>query len=137
MPWLLDSNVMIALGAEEHAHHDRCRSWFAGVPAFATCPITEGALVRQLVRLGKTVRDIQAYLSGFAAHAGHDFWADDVSYSGADLSLVTGHKQVTDAYLVNLVRQHPGAKLATLDEGLAQLYPDDVYLIPELPDRPG
>ena len=70
-----------------------------------------------------------------AMRPGYEFWSDSVSYRRTDLRTITGHKQVTDAYLVALVRQHPGSKLATLDEGLAQLYPDDVYLIPELPDQ--
>jgi len=48
-----------------------------------------------------------------------------LSYVDADLTQVIGHRQVTDAYLVSLVRHHgPDARLATLDEGLAKLYPD-------------
>jgi len=128
---------MIALGTEEHAQRDRCRSWLAGVQSIATCPISQGALVRQLVRLNEPRERVHAVLQAFMMHRHHQFWPDNVAYSELDLSLVVGHKQVTDAYLVALVRQHPGSKLATLDEGLAQLYPEDVYLIPELPGDPG
>jgi len=43
---------------------------------------------------------------------------------------VLGHRQVTDAYLVALARRRgPQARLATLDDGLAQLYPATATLI--------
>ena len=52
------------------------------------------------------------------------------SYAQVDLSQVIGHRQVSDAYLISLVRAHGSqARLATLDEELVQLYPDVADLI--------
>jgi predicted nucleic acid-binding protein len=45
---------------------------------------------------------------------------------------VIGHRQVTDAYLAQLARQH-NARLATFDAGLAALHSDVADLIPEIP----
>ncbi len=43
--------------------------------------------------------------------------------------LIRGHRQVTDAWLVELARRR-GGRLATLDASLATLHPDTVVLIP-------
>jgi len=131
MTYLLDANVVIALADDQHPHRRRCDAWFQTVDRFAVCPITQGALVRYLVRVGHPAAVALAVLRRNAALSGFEFWRDDVSYVDADLSQVRGHRQVTDAYLVELVRRHPGAKLATLDEAQAGLYPNEVYLIPE------
>ena len=64
-------------------------------------------------------------LSEITALPGHTFWPDDLAVS--DLTSFTsnalvGHRQVTDAYLIELAKRHKG-KLATLDAGLADLLP--------------
>jgi len=128
--FLLDSNVVIALASRGHPHLSRCESWFVNVTRFATCPVVEGALVRFLIRLGESVPATHAILSRIILRDGHEFWPDAVTYLDTDLSRIMGHQQVTDAYLIALVRHHPGSKLATLDEGLAKLYPEFAYLIP-------
>jgi len=130
MIYLLDSNVVIALADHAHLHRSRCDSWFKTINHFALCPISEGALVRFIMRTGKSPAVAVAVLRKNAALDGYEFWPDAVSYMDADLSRIMGHQQVTDAYLIALVRNHPGSKLATLDEGLADLYPEDAYLIP-------
>ena len=130
MIWLIDSNVVIALSDYEHAHHHRAVEWFGRQTRFATCPIVEGSLVRYLVRSGAALHSVQAALRSLMENPGHEFWPDSVSYADADLTQVIGHHQVTDAYLVSLVRHHgTDARLATLDEGLAGLYPDVVTLV--------
>jgi len=130
MIYLLDANVVIALADHTHPHRSRCDSWFKTISHFALCPIVEGALVRFLMRTGKPPSTAVAVLHNNTTLAGYEFWPDAVSYTDADLSRIMGHQQVTDAYLVALVRNHPGSKLATLDEGLVKLYPEDTYLIP-------
>ena len=47
---LLDVNVLIALMDPRHVHHEQAHSWFAGSApsAWATCPITENAVLRIL-----------------------------------------------------------------------------------------
>ena len=69
-------------------------------------------------------------LSASPTRPGHEFWPNAAPYAQVDLSAVLGHRQVTDAYLVALARRRgPQARLATLDDGLAQLYPATATLI--------
>ncbi|REM93644.1 VapC toxin family PIN domain ribonuclease, partial [Mycobacterium tuberculosis] len=49
MTVLLDANVLIALVVAEHVHHDAAADWLmASDTGFATCPMTQGSLVRFL-----------------------------------------------------------------------------------------
>ena len=53
MTILLDANVLIALVVADHVHHDAAESWLDRDDfVFATCPATEGSLVRLLLREG-------------------------------------------------------------------------------------
>jgi len=127
---LLDANVLAALVVVDHVHHPAAESWLAGTPdRFATCPVTERALVRLLVREGQSTGTAQAILEALAASPRHDFWADDVPYHQVHMHGVVGHRQVTDAYLAQLARRHQG-RLATLDQGLAKLHDDVADLVP-------
>jgi uncharacterized protein len=52
---LLDANVLIALVVSDHVHHDAAAEWLSASEAdFATCPITQGALFRFLLRAGQS-----------------------------------------------------------------------------------
>lgn len=105
MTVLLDANVLIALTVTDHVHHDLVETWFAGrSEPFATCPVTEGALVRLLLRSGGTTRDAVDVLRGVGAADWHTFWPDELGYEAVDLRGVVGHRQVTDAYLAALAR---------------------------------
>jgi toxin-antitoxin system PIN domain toxin len=128
--YLLDANVLMALAVQEHVHHARCDRWLATVAGFATCPITQGAVVRLLLRSGASATDARRWLVALAATPGHDFWADELAFDGVDLAHVTGHRQVTDAYLRSLAIARGGV-LATLDEQLAAQ--SGTLLIPALP----
>ena len=128
---LLDGNVLVALTDAAHVHHETAVAWFAGgVHPFATCPITQGTLLRMLLRLGGAA-DIQSALDVLAAltsHSRHRFWPDDIGYSAVLTRGLQGHRQVTDAYLAALARHHRG-RLATFDQGLAALHEDVATLI--------
>lgn len=126
---LLDANVLIALVIAEHEHHDRAAAWLAGVDSFAVCPVVEGALIRMLLRLGERADTARAVLEGVRAHPRCAFLADDLSYAQVSFEGLTGHRQVTDAYLADLAAAH-GAVLATFDRALSTLRPDRVALIP-------
>lgn len=128
--YLLDANVLIALTVTEHVHHDRASAWAGMIDEFAVCPVVEGALIRFLVRTGESAGAAQQVLRALRTRRGYDFWPDSLSYADADLTGVHGHKQVTDAYLVGLVAQHPPALLATLDEGLTRTSSDLCVLVP-------
>lgn len=120
--YLLDANVLIALLTPDHTLHERARSWFgAGLP-FATCPITQGALLRFFMRWSGSgsFAEAQAILQAISAHKMHHFWPDDFDYIHLPEKGIRGHKQVTDTYLAALARAHDGA-LATMDQAPAAL----------------
>ena len=130
MTALLDANVLIALVVAQHVHHDAAAEWLtASDAAFATCPITQGRLVRFLLRTGQSAAAAREVVSALERASGHEFWPDSVSFAVVELGGVVGHRQVTDAYLAQLARSRNG-QLATLDSGLAHLHSDVAVLIP-------
>ncbi len=133
MTVLLDANVLIALLVADHVHHETAEAWFAdSMDSFATCPITQGSLVRLLIRDGQSAETARNVVRSMSVHARHEFWLDDLSYSDVPTTGIVGHRQVTDAYLAQLTRAHHG-RLATFDEGMAKLHHDIADLIPAKP----
>lgn len=129
MTVLLDGNVLVALSVVEHVHHDTVGEWFAAEDAaFATTPSTQGTLLRFLLRTGVNAEDAWSVLAGITAHERHMFLPDDAPFDASILRGVVGHRQVTDAYLASHARSH-GARLATLDRGLAMAHSDVALLI--------
>lgn len=128
MTTLLDGNVLVALVVEDHVHHEVVRDWFGPRKRFATCPITQGTLLRLLMRYGASGVDAATILSHLTRQKRHEFWPDDVGYEAVRVDKLVGHRQVTDAYLANLARSHD-SRLATLDGGLADQHADVAYLI--------
>lgn len=130
MTALLDANVLIALVVAEHVHHDAAAEWLSAADAgFATCPLTQGSLVRFLLRSGQPAAAARDVVSAIESADRHEFWPDSVSFADVDLGGVVGHRQVTDAYLAQLARSRNG-QLATLDGGLAHLHSDVAVLVP-------
>lgn len=128
-PLLLDANLLIALTTKEHEHHTRAADWFLTHQRVAVCPTVEGALVRFLVRLGESPAVAQGVCSALRSNPACTFWPDEFSWAEVNLRGVQGHRQLTDHYLVHLVRAH-GTRLATLDARLANERPDETLLIP-------
>ena len=129
MTVLLDTNVLIALLVDDHVHHAAAENWFTGLEGnFATCPITEGSLMRLLIREGQPAATARVILAGTATHPRHEFWSDDLPYSDVPVRGIIGHRQVTDAYLAQLARAHQG-RLATFDQALATLHTDVAELV--------
>ena len=123
--WLLDGNVLVALVSSSHVHHSAAMRWFAatGEP-FATCPITQGTLLRLLVQLAEVTPGVALdVLAKLAGHPRHRFWPDSLQYTDIRWTGVLGHRQVTDAYLAALARHH-GGRMATFDSVLAALHAD-------------
>ena len=130
MTALLDANVLIALVVTEHVHHDAAAEWLSlSGTGFATCPITQGSLVRFLVRTGQSAAAARDVVGAVASANRHEFWSDTVSFADIEVDGIVGHRQVTDAYLAQLARIHKG-RLVTLDSGLAHLHNDVAVLIP-------
>ena len=77
MTVLLDANVLIALLVEDHVHHGAAEDWFVGMSGkFATCPITQGSLMRLLIREGQPASAAQEILTATTADPRHEFWPD-------------------------------------------------------------
>lgn len=128
MTFLLDVNVLIALIDPTHIAHDEAHDWFAseGRASWATCPITENAVLRIVShpkypnRTGGPV-EAASVLAGLRSLAGHEFWADDVSLvasSIVDVDRIRTSAQVTDTYLLALAAAR-GERLATFDRRLS------------------
>ena len=123
---LLDANVLVALTDAAHVHHRQASDWFAAQSSlFATCPITQSALLRLRMQLGAATSfaDALELLKALSKHPRHRFWPADLPCTALPPRGLQGHRQITDAYLAALARHH-GGRLATLDRGLAALHPD-------------
>ena len=96
---------------------------------FATCPITQGTLLRFLLRNGMEAGRAAAVLRMIVSLPEHVFWPDEIGFDASVLRSVVGHRQVTDSYLVALAR-HFGGSLVTFDRALAALHPATARLIP-------
>lgn len=127
---LLDVNLLIALAWPQHVHHSIAQAWFAKASrqSWATSPLTQLAFVRissnpRIIPEAVNPRDAVKLLKAVSRLPRHVFWNDDLSV--LDLKLfesfaLAGHRQVTDAYLLELAKKHQG-RLATLDKGVAEL----------------
>jgi uncharacterized protein len=127
MTFLLDVNVLMAVGWENHAQHQAARAWLRQAAAFATSPLTQGGFVRvsSNPKLGFTAKPADAFkcLDSILADARHRFIPDDLSFADPKLDRprIKHHQQVTDCYLVALARKH-GLALATFDAPLAKAF---------------
>jgi toxin-antitoxin system PIN domain toxin len=121
---LLDVNVLVALFDPAHIHHDAAHGWF-GVNRknkWATCPLTENALVRILSNPAypgsrTMVADAAARLTSFCSESDHLFWPDTQSLRDRGRfrwKHVQGHRQISDVYLLALAVSNHGC-LATFD----------------------
>ena len=133
MSWLLDGNILVAAMLPDHLHHERVHGWLATIKgdSFATCPATEGTLLRMHMIHGrdKSAAAAWAALASVRAHPAHVFWPENFSYTEIPPSRLTGHRQITDSWLAELARRN-GGKLATLDEPLSALWPAVAVLVP-------
>ena len=130
MTVLLDANVLVALVQQDHVHHDPVRRWFLALDElFATCPTTQGALLRFLVRMGAEISDATGSLQRVTRSERHEFWPDDLGFLAVRTRGVVGHRQVTDAYLAQQARARRGT-IASLDRGLVALHADVAVRVP-------
>jgi len=134
---LLDVNVLLALAWPHHVHHRIAQTWFAGAPAreFRTCPITQAGFVRislnpKFKQPPAAEQDVLAMLTRITDFHGHGFWHDDLDLRQAlrQFGPITGHSQITDAYLVGLAASKGGV-LATFDRAIWQHKRADVELV--------
>ena len=135
MTWLADGNVLVALVLRTHIHHDRAHQWLAGLKndRFATCPATQGTLLRVHMRISTdgTAAAAWAALRAVSEHPRHESWNEPLDYLDVPHRNLQGHRQVTDAWLAELARRR-GGRVATLDSGFATLHGDVAVLLPRL-----
>lgn len=124
MVTLLDVNVLIALFDEMHVHHEAAHRWFGSNRhlGWATCPLTENGFVRIISNptypgRGTSLADAISRLEKFRGSGSHVFWPDSVSLRDGSTfrsQHITGHRQLTDIYLLGLAFQN-GGRLGTFD----------------------
>jgi toxin-antitoxin system PIN domain toxin len=125
-PYLLDTNVLIALVWPSHIHHTQAQEWFGRKKkaGFRTCPITETGFVRissnpKFISDAVTPAEAVALLCRITALPEHGFWPDDLRVIDTirDDRPIVGHRQITDSYLLALAVHNRG-QLATFDRGV-------------------
>lgn len=89
---------------------------------WASCPVTEGGLLRILgnsARVGEhlPLPKLIELLNNFCDNSRHHFWPDALSLRDErvfNVEAVRGHQQLTDVYLLGLAVKR-GARFVTLD----------------------
>ena len=123
MKSLPDVNVLIALLDRDHPEHAKAIRWFLRNAriGWVTCPLTENGCVRILSQPRYTnyvtIMEAARRLHTLMNIANYEFVADDISLfdgTAANINLLSGHRQLTDTYLLALAVKHD-LRFATLD----------------------
>ena len=132
MTYLLDANVLIALGVSTHEFHDRVDAWVSTLrpsDRLATCALTELAFVRivpQLPGLGASVAQAKELLRRLTRQQRLRVEMLPDALGAEHLpAWVQTVRQTTDGHLVELAKRHT-TTLATLDERIP-----GAFLMPE------
>jgi toxin-antitoxin system PIN domain toxin len=126
--FLLDVNVLVALSDQEHRHHPAARKWFNSIhdAEWSICPLTEAGFVRVSTNpricgpLVRTFAQATGILASMAAIPGYCYLPLKESWvhlTTGFVDRISGHQQVTDAYLLGLAIKENGV-LVTFDRGL-------------------
>jgi toxin-antitoxin system PIN domain toxin len=126
----LDVNVLVALAWPNHIHNPAARRWFARYHqrGWASTPVSESGFVRvssnrAAIATATTPELAMQLLAELTAQDGHEFWADDIATvtgQRGEASLLTSHRDVTDAHLLALAERH-GGRLVTFDARISRL----------------
>ena len=129
---LLDVNVLVALLCSDHNDHSAALQWFREheKKGWATCPFTQAAFVRIVSNPAFSPEAVMpseaiSLLEEALGRSTHEFWPDDLSFAEVAGYLkpnLSGHNQITDAYLLGLAIHHQ-SKLVTFDKSLSSLLP--------------
>lgn len=131
MIYLLDVNVLVALGFQQHEFHERVALWVRkNQPShLATCSITELGFVRVLAQApayGLMLSQARALLLRLKESPSPQFTFIHDHHDVSQLpAWVKTAKQVTDGHLSQLAKAN-GAVLATLDRKIP-----GAFLVPE------
>lgn len=139
---LMDVNALVALCLTSHQHHRAAHAHLAGLKGrWATCPTTEAGLFRLLLNPAvtgtpTTHATVAAVIAGFGQDPRWQRVTDDATLAEplVNPTVLMGHQQVTDLWLVNLAARH-SLVLATFDAAIPTwLAPADrrhVHVIPQ------
>jgi toxin-antitoxin system PIN domain toxin len=118
---LLDVNVLLALAWPSHQHHSQAHSWFAANAndGWATCAVTQLGFIRissnpAFTEYAVSPRNAAGLLKSWTRHSSHQFMQSPPACVEAIYANALGHRQVTDAWLIEVARQNNG-RLVTLD----------------------
>lgn len=129
---LLDGCVLIALSDQYHVSHRHATEWFAAKRnvRFATCPVTQMALYRYLLRVypEQPFHEAKKTLRLLSVLPAHEFWPDTYDCLDLPKNGILGHSHLTDAYLVNLAKAN-GGRVATLDRRMADVFAPTAFLV--------
>ena len=131
---LLDVNVLLAIVWSSHIHSSIARRWLAANKgtSWATCPLTEAGFVRltaqpQIIGSRVSVLEAISALDTIRTFPGHTFWPRLSSLTELLPEIrerLAGHRQVTDALLLDLAIRQEG-RLVTLDRSVGTLLAAD------------
>jgi toxin-antitoxin system PIN domain toxin len=121
MKYLLDVNMLVALGHTLHVHHVRAERWLKSIASrtegLATCAITELGFVRVSVQTGlqPDVATAAKALASLKASSpvGIELWPDALAVDKLP-RYVKKAAELTDGHLLELARAN-GAQFVTLD----------------------
>jgi toxin-antitoxin system PIN domain toxin len=130
MAALLDVNLLLALAWPDHVHHQIANTWFSVYRShgWATCLLTQLGFLRlsiqpNVVKSVGTMTDAQSILNANLASEDHEFWPLDYPFAEILPEIrqhIVGHKQLTDALLLDLAIRNNG-RLATFDRRIRSL----------------
>jgi uncharacterized protein len=127
---LLDVNLLIALLEPGHIFFQKAQEWFrlSGKDNWGVCPLTEVGFVRITTNPNfypgpRTLEDAKTILAELADRPGYRYWPMTEGWATLTAPFaarISGHQQVTDAYLLGLAIKEDGV-LVTFDRGVSYL----------------
>jgi uncharacterized protein len=129
---LLDVNVLIALTESAHTHYRQAQDWFnaSGKSDWGICPFTEAGFVRVTTNPGfrpvpRSMGQAMAILQMLKEYPGYSYWQIGEEESWVNITApfaarISGHQQVSDAYLLGLAIKKDGV-LVTFDAAIQLL----------------
>ncbi|MFZ1941961.1 MAG: TA system VapC family ribonuclease toxin [Terracidiphilus sp.] len=124
---LLDVNVLIALLEPGHGFFQKAQEWFSssGRDNWGVCPLTEIGFLRITTNPSfypgpRTHEQASSVLAELTNRPGYRYWPLTDSWAALTAPFaarVTGHQQVTDAYLLGLAIKEDGV-LVTFEKGI-------------------
>lgn len=127
---LVDVNVLIALAEPGHEFYRKAQDWFdiSGRENWGVCALTEIGFVRVTTNPAfypgpRTFEQAVAILAALSERPGYRYWPMNESWNiltAPFAARITGHQQITDAYLLGLAIKENGV-LVTFDRGIKYL----------------